>query len=106
MKTKLVATALVLAPGLIGGASAFAGTTRDQVKDELTAAIRTGDIAANSENGLKLNELYPNRYPSTLALSSVTREKVKAELAVAIRTGDIMVNNESGRKLNELHISR
>lgn len=61
MKTKLAATALILASGLIGGTSAFAGTTREQVKAELAVAIRTGDITANNESGLKLNELHLSR---------------------------------------------
>ncbi|HEY5580195.1 MAG TPA: DUF4148 domain-containing protein [Rhodoferax sp.] len=62
MKTKFAATVLILASGLIAGAPAFAGVTREQVKAELAEAVRTGDIMAGEESGLKLNELYPNRY--------------------------------------------
>jgi hypothetical protein len=30
---------------------------------KLREAQRTGDMVADGESGLKLNELYPNRYP-------------------------------------------
>ena len=103
MKTKFTAIALILASGLIAGTPAFAGATREQVKAELAAAVRTGDIMAGGESGLKLNELYPSRYPAKQVQSSVTREQVKAELAEAIRTGDIMAGGESNLKCNELH---
>ena len=63
MKTKFAAAALILASGLMAGTPAFAGTTREQVKAELAEAIRTGDIMAGGESNLKLNEVYPNRYP-------------------------------------------
>jgi len=103
MKTKFAATALILASGLIAGTPAFAGVTREQVRFELAEAVRTGDIIADGERGLKLNELYPNRYPAKQVQSSVTREQVKAELVEAIRTGDIMAGGEHGGKLNELY---
>jgi len=105
MKLKFTATALILASGLIVGNPSFAGVTREQVKAELAAAVRTGDIMAGGESGLKLNELYPNRYPAKQVQSSVTREQVKAELAAAVRTGDIMASGETGGKLNELYPS-
>ena len=45
-----------------------AGKTREQVKAELAEATRTGDIIAPGESGLKLNELYPQRYEQARAL--------------------------------------
>ncbi len=106
MKTKFAAIALVLASGLIAGTPALAGVTRAQVKAELAEAIRTGDIAApGDEQGRKLNELNPSRYPAKLAQASLTREQVKTELAEAIRTGDMPANGEQSSKLNELYPS-
>ena len=64
MKTKFAATALILASGLIAGTPAFAGVTSEQVRAELSAAVRSGDVMAGGEIGLKLNELYPSRYPA------------------------------------------
>ena len=105
MKTKFTAIAFILASGLIAGTSAFAGATREQVKAELAQAIRSGDIMSNGQSGLKLNELYPSRYPTQQVQAGVTREQVKAELALALRTGDYMVGGENGGKCNELHPS-
>ena len=102
MKTKFTAIALVLASALIASTS-FADVTREQVRAELAAAIRSGDILAGGENGLKLNELYPNRYPAKQVQASVTREQVKAELATSVRSGDIMAGGEVSAKCNELH---
>ena len=36
--------------------------TREQVKVELAAAIRTGDYVAGGESGGKCNELHPNMH--------------------------------------------
>ena len=41
------------------------GKTRAEVKAELAEAIRTGDLIADTESGLKQNQLFPNRYPAT-----------------------------------------
>lgn len=82
-----------------------ASMTREQVKAELAEAIRTGDIVANGERGLKLNELSPSRYPARAVQASLTREQVKAELAVALRTGDFFLNGENDSKCNEVHPS-
>lgn len=103
MKTKFAATALIIASALIAATPSFAEVTREQVKVELAAAIRSGDIMATGESGLKLNELYPSSYPAKQVQASLTREQVKAELAEAIRTGDFHVNGEIGGKCNEMH---
>ena len=105
MKTKFAATALIIASGLIAGTTSFAAVTSEQVRAELAAAARSGDLMANGEISAKLNALYPDRYPATQVQTSVTREQVKVELAKAIRTGDIMENGEIFGKCNELHPS-
>jgi methyl coenzyme M reductase gamma subunit len=102
MKTKIAATALIIASTLIVATPSFAGVTREEVKAELAQAIRTGDMPAPGNRGLMLNELYPSRYPAKQAQASLTREQVKAELAEAIRTGDFMAS-DSGQKCNEIH---
>lgn len=102
MKTKFTAIALVLTSSLIASTS-FADVSREQVKAELAQAVRSGDIMAGGETGLKLNELYPSRYPAKQVPTSVTREQVKAELATAVRSGDIMAGGEVSAMCNELH---
>lgn len=102
MKTNFTAIALVLTSSLIASTS-FAGISREQVKAELAQAVRSGDIMAGGESGLKLNELHPSRYPAKQVQASVTREQVKAELATAVRSGDIMAGGEVSAMCNELH---
>ena len=103
MKTKFTAIALIIASGLIAGTS-FAGVSREQVKAELAQAVRSGDMLADGETGLKLNELYPDRYPAKQMQAGLTRVQVKAELAEALRTGDFIVTDEGPTaKCNELH---
>jgi hypothetical protein len=123
MKTQFTAIALILASSLIAGTS-FAGDSHAQVKpvraqtvsrggivandqagSEFAQARRTGDIVANWQTGLKLNELYPNRYPAKQMQAGLTREQVKTELAQAIRTGDNFIGGEIDGKCNELHRS-
>jgi hypothetical protein len=107
-----------LFPAAYPAKTVVAGKTRDQVRAELAEAQRTGDIAANKDqgdefsagNGRKLNELFPAAYPAKPAVAGKTREQVRAELAEAQRTGDIVASNDrgdeysasNGRKLNEL----
>jgi hypothetical protein len=92
---------LVLLAALGTAAQAQSKMTREQVKAELADAIRTGDILAPGDSGLKLNELYPQRYPHPVAGPTVTRAQVKAELAAAIRIGDMLADGDSGLQLNE-----
>ena len=96
-------TMALLLLGTLGahGANAQSALTRDQVKAELAEAIRTGNIVATGELGLKLNELHPERYPKPATQPGKTREEVKADLAQAIRTGDMVATGELGLKLNE-----
>ncbi len=65
-------------------------------------AIRTGDILANDESGLRVNEEHPQRYPAQVTVKGKAHAQVKAELAEAIRTGDSLAGRaESGLRLNE-----
>ena len=97
---------VALLAAFAGSAHAQSEKTREQVKAELADAIRTGDVVAPGDMGLRLNELYPNRYPHAPEVASQTRARVKAELAEATRAGDIMGAGESGLKLNELFPGR
>lgn len=106
MKTKFAATALIFASSLIAGTPSFAAVTSEQVRAEYAAAVRSGDIMANGEISVKLNELYPGRYPAKQLPVSVTREQVQAELATAARSGDVMANGEISAKLNALYPDR
>ena len=106
MNTKFTSIALILATGLLAGTQALAGVTREQVQAELAQAIRTGDMPAPGDQGLKLNALYPERYPAKQVQTSLTREQVQAELAQAIRTGDMPAPGDQGLKLNALYPER
>ena len=86
--------------------SSYAGISRDQVMAELAAARSTGDVLANGETGLKLNEMYPDRYPAKQELAGKTRDQVGAELLAAVRSGDMSANAQSGLKLNEVYPSQ
>ena len=101
--TRTIGSLLLLAAF---GTTAQAQLTRHQVKAELAEAIRTGDMVAGGESGLKLNELTPGRYPAKPMVAGKTREQVMAELAEATRTGDMAVGGESGLKLYELFPER
>lgn len=94
---KLIAA---LALVFVASSPAFADVTREQVKTELTDAVRTGDMYSG-DFGKKLNEISPAQYPARNVQSSVSREQVKAELANAIRTGDVSIG-DFGQKLYEL----
>lgn len=60
------------------------------MKAALAEAIRTGDMMASGELGLKLNEEFPQRYPAVVAVASTkTRDQVNAETREAIRNGDM-----------------
>ena len=103
---RMAVIAGVAAAAFIGLSAAHAdsasGKTRAQVKAELADAIRTGDVYAGGETPVKLNELFPDRYPAKRTAAGKTREQVKAELDEAIRTGDIYAGGDTPVKLNEL----
>jgi hypothetical protein len=47
-----------------------AGKLRAQVRAELAEAIRTGDMLANDESGMKLNEEHPQFYAKARAMTA------------------------------------
>ncbi len=106
-----VGSAMMLTLATLSGAPTLAADsgmpkTRAEVRQELEEAKRTGDIPANDESGLKLNEEFPQRYPPKAKGPSLTREQVRQELMEAQRTGEIPANDESNLQLHELYPSR
>ena len=98
----LLATAFALA-----GAHAHEPVTRAQVIADYQEAARTGDLMAPGDSGMKLDELYPDRYPKAApAPAGKTREQVVAELQAAMRSGDVLAAGDTGMKENELHPER
>ena len=97
VRTTLV---LLLTAATAAGAHAEPAKTREQVQAERREAIRTGDVYANGDSGLKLNELYPQRYRAQAAVPSKSRAEVRAELQDAIRNGELVVAGE-GQTLGE-----
>ncbi|HSB22931.1 MAG TPA: hypothetical protein VLE94_07435 [Burkholderiaceae bacterium] len=79
------------------------GRSRADVRAELNAAQRSGDILAAGESGQKLNELSPSRDLRGSMLADKTRAQVLAELAEARRNGDLLVAGESGLTQREVH---
>jgi hypothetical protein len=104
MRSKPALSTLVIAATLIGSGTALAQQckTPDQVKAELSGAIRTDTILSGDATMWK--DLAPPLHPAKPAAGK-TREQVKAELAEAIRTGDMYVGDTS-RKANEMFPSR
>jgi hypothetical protein len=93
--------ALLVLTALASTAHAEAPKTREQVKAELREAIRTGDMLATGDSGLKLNELYPDRYPHVAAVAAKTRAEVQSELAEAVRAGTMVAAGEGGLTLRD-----
>ena len=80
--------------------------TRADVVADYNEAVRTGELMAPGDSGMKLNELYPDRYPKAATPVGLTRAQVVAELQAAVRSGDVMAAGDVGMKLNELHPER
>jgi len=68
--------------------SAPSTLTRADVKAELAAAVKAGNVQVGDE-GHTLAELNPSRYPHDAAAPGLTRAQVRAETLQAIRDGDI-----------------
>ena len=83
-------------------AYAQAPLMRADVVAQYGDAVRTGDVLAPGDSGMKLNELYPDRYPKVISATPLTRDQVVAELQAAIRSGEVVAPGESGMKMNEL----
>lgn len=77
--------------------------TRAEVQAELLEAQRTGNIVSWDEQGLMLNQMYPQNYPPKPAGQGLSREQVMAELLEAQRTGNMVSWGDSGLMLNELY---
>jgi len=79
------------------------GRSRADVRAELDAAQRSGDMLAAGESGLKLSEVSPTRDRHETVLAGKTRAQVLAELAEARRNGELLVAGESGLTQREVH---
>lgn len=66
------------------------GMTREQVRDELVAAQRAGDVVVNAELGLTTHDAARVHYVGK------SRDEVRAELEEAYRSGDVIINAEMG----------
>ena len=88
-----IASAALFVATFTGAVHAEQGKTREQVRAELAAAQRNGDVLASGDSGLTLRELNPGRYPAQQAAPSKTRAQVVAELQEARRAGDIPVGD-------------
>ena len=102
-------SAIVLAVAAVASGSAFAADgalTREQVKAELVAAQRTGNVFANSETGLLAKDMFPSQYPAEYTTAEMSREQVKAELVAAQRAGNVIANGESGQTVAALNPAR
>lgn len=80
--------------------------TREQVRAELAAAKRSGDVVAHGELGLKQRELYPSAFPAQESQAGLTRAAVIADLREAMRTGDFVASGENTAQHKELHPNR
>lgn len=76
--------------------------SREAVQAGLFEAQRKGEVVANAEAGIAVNEMFPGRYPAQVAEHGMSREKVRADLREALRTGEFVANGETGMKLNEM----
>lgn len=109
MKTsQLLITALALTWASTTALTAQAQTTktREQVRQELMEAVRTGNIPCNDDSGRLMREIYPSKYPQPPGVETKTREQVQSELQEAIRTGNVMCNNDSGMLERQVNPSR
>lgn len=77
-------------------AAAFAVTaagaqtlTREQVKAELNDALRSGNVVAAGQLGLKENEIHPELYQARAEKASKSRAQVRGELTQAQREGTL-----------------
>ena len=90
-----IAIAAVVVTAFNVAAHAQEGKTREQVRAELIAAQRDGDVVTSGESGLTLRELNPSRYPARAPFMAKTRAQVISELEEARRNGDLL-DGDSG----------
>lgn len=99
MNTKLRTTVSILALAVaavpVFAQDAAAAKTREQVRAELLEAQRTGDVMADGESGMRLNELYPRNFPASTTAQGRARTEVRSELLEAQRRGELMSFGDS-----------
>lgn len=66
MNFSRIGSAILFLAAFSTAVEAQEGKTRDQVRAELAAAQRDGDVLAPGDSGLTLRELYPQRYATTV----------------------------------------
>ncbi len=81
------------------------GLTRAQVRAELAAAIRHGDMPVVGDSGLRERDVHPGLYPPDPVALGLSRADVKAELADAVRDGDMPAPGDLDRTAREIHAS-
>jgi hypothetical protein len=77
------------------------GKTREEVRQELIAAVRNGTLP----RGEAMGESMPANALKQPAITGRTRADVLAELDAARRNGDLLASGDSPLMLNELHPS-
>ena len=97
---RMAGTALL--SSLVVVTQAHAGLSRDDVRDALAAARRTGELTAPGDSGKTLRELQPGMYPAPAATPTRTRDEVMAETRDALRAGDL-AHGDSGLTDRELN---
>ena len=70
--------------------------TREQVRAELIAAQRAGDVIVNAELGTTAGAM-------STQTAAMTRDQVRAELLAAQRAGEHMINAELGAQAGQLY---
>lgn len=105
MNSTKISTIVLAVTSLAWGSAIAAdgGLTRDQVKAELAAAQRTGNVIVNSESSALAKDVFPSLYPVAYATEGLSRAQVKAELAAGRQAGNVIVNGETGQTIAELN---
>jgi hypothetical protein len=75
--------------------SVLSGKTRNDVRNELIAAQRSGNVIVNAELGTMAKQ-------GTSVASGKSRDEVRTELAQAQRSGNFITNAELGTTANQL----
>lgn len=78
--------------------------SRDQVRAELSEAVRDGSLIANNVTGETVSEAAPASF--AVVEPHLSREQVKAELAEAVRDGSLIANNVTGETFSQRYPSR
>jgi hypothetical protein len=100
-KTKAPCLVLLLAVTAVQAQTAMP-KSRDEVRQELAEAVRSGTLA-QGESGLPLRELFPYSYPQSPKTAGRTQAEVRAELEAARISGDLLADGESSLRRNELY---